>query len=224
VVHTNLTAAIQNNAENKMTKLESNVPRDNCISLAAIKRNLRAELISRRSAMTLVQHATASAVIVTQLAQIILKLVASGRDITVGLYWPIKNEVDVRNLVDRLVTTGNGTLLQWALPVIEPGSNSIVYGLWRPEEPVVKGALGIMQPAQFNLAEVDVMLVPCVGFNDRGYRLGYGGGFFDRTLNKNKALTIGVAFELCRCDWVPEEHDRPLQTIVTESTTATFSL
>jgi 5-formyltetrahydrofolate cyclo-ligase len=207
-----------------MTDAKSNVPRDNCISLATIKRNLRAELISRRSAMTLAQHATASAAIVTQLAQILSKREGAGQNITVGLYWPIKNEVDIRDLVNRLVTTNNGSWVQWALPVIEPKSNAIVYGRWKPEDAVAKGALGIMQPVQFNLVEVDVMLVPCVGFNDQGYRLGYGGGYFDRTLSSNKALTIGVAFEFCRCDWAPEDHDRPLQTIVTETTTASFSI
>ncbi len=206
-----------------MTSVESNVPRDNCISFAAIKRNLRAELISRRSAMPLAQHATASAAIVTQLAQIVSKLVGTGQTVTVGLYWPIKNEVDIRDLVNRLITTNNGIIVQWALPVIDARSNTIVYSLWKPEDAVAKGALGIMQPAQLQLAEVDVMLVPCVGFNDQGYRLGYGGGYFDRTLNKNKAITVGVAFELCRCDWIPEDHDQPLQTIVTETTTASFS-
>jgi 5-formyltetrahydrofolate cyclo-ligase len=214
----------KNIAQNKMTRVEPNVPRDNSISLATIKRNLRAELISRRSAMTLAKHATASAAIVDQLAQIIAKLKGSGQSVTVGLYWPIKNEVDIRDLVNQLVTTKNGISVRWALPAIELRDNTVVYGLWKPEDAVAKGALGIMQPAQFNPVKVDVMLIPCVGFNERGYRLGYGGGYFDRTLSQSTALTVGVAFDLCRCNWLQEDHDRPLHTIVTETTIESFSL
>jgi 5-formyltetrahydrofolate cyclo-ligase len=201
-----------------MNNPESNVPRDNCISLPVIKRNLRTELISRRSAMSLAQHATASAIIVSRLVQMLANIQGSGEAIRVGLYWPIKNEIDTRGLVNQLTTTRNGEAIQWALPAIETDSNTIIYGAWQPHEAVIEGALGIMQPVVFNQVEVDVMLVPCVGFNDQGYRIGYGGGYFDRTLATKKALTIGVAFELCRCNWTPQDHDRPLQTIITERT------
>jgi 5-formyltetrahydrofolate cyclo-ligase len=206
-----------------MSSTESNVPRDDCISLAAIKRSLRAELINRRSALTLAQHATFSAAIVARLVQILTKTLRSEQSTRVGLYWPIKNEVDVRDLASQLTVTNTGEVIQWALPAIETSSNKIIYGLWQPGDTVVKGPLSIMQPAQFNRVEVDVMLIPCVGFNNRGYRIGYGGGYFDRTLTHSKAIPIGVAFDLSQCEWVAEDHDRPLQTIVTQTTTVSRS-
>ena len=64
----------------------------------------------------------------------------------------------------------------------------------------------------------DLLIVPCVGFDSRGYRLGYGGGHYDRTLSRHPVKTVGVAWDACELsDFVPGAHDRPLDVIVTES-------
>jgi 5-formyltetrahydrofolate cyclo-ligase len=202
-----------------MSKSESNVPRENCISSPPLKHNLRAELIGRRVAMPVDLHATASSQIVARLAQTIANLIESGSTATVGLYWPIKNEIDPRALVTELAQARPDKIVRWALPTIEQTSKTIIYGLWKPQDAMVEGALGIMQPARFESVQVDLMLVPCVGFNDQGHRIGYGGGYFDRTLAHNNALTIGVAFDFCKCEWSAQDHDKPLDLIVTETST-----
>lgn len=79
---------------------------------------------------------------------------------------------------------------------------------------------GIPQPVEQVTLDTDLLLVPVNGFDAKGYRIGYGGGYFDRTLASlsPQPLTVGVGFELSRLESIePQAHDRPLDWIVTEA-------
>lgn len=110
----------------------------------------------------------------------------------------------------------------WGLPRCV--DRSLIWHVWSPEQTYQPGAYGIPEPAAaaptLSAAEVDLILVPCVACDVQGYRLGYGGGFYDRLLSDpawEKIPTVGIVFEFARLPGLPvEPWDRPLQTICTE--------
>lgn len=111
---------------------------------------------------------------------------------------------------------------QWGVPRCV--NRTLVWHLWSPEQIYQPGAYGIPEPAAdaplLNVADVDLILVPCVACDVKGYRLGYGGGFYDRLLSHPtwaSIPTIGIVFEFARLPSLPvEPWDRPLQAICTE--------
>lgn len=140
----------------------------------------------------------------------------SGR--VVAFCWPIQNEYDARHLARRLRARGART----ALPVVVAPRTPLAFRLWIPGDPLAQGALGIPYPAAGEVVVPGVALVPMNGFDALGYRLGYGGGFFDRTLaalaaQGNKPVAIGVAYEAARIETIhPQDYDVPMDYVVTE--------
>lgn len=135
---------------------------------------------------------------------------------SLGIYWPIQREVDVRPLADELCRR-RGTNL--ALPVVVEKGAPLEYWKWQMGEPVARGFWNIPVPKERRLVEPDAIIAPLVGFHDR-YRLGYGGGYFDRTLGAAKArpFAIGIGFEFSRVHgFIPQPHDVPMDVIVTEA-------
>lgn len=133
----------------------------------------------------------------------------------VGFYWPFKGEYDVRRIARRLHDRGT----RLALPVVVEKNRPLVFRQWTPDAKLVPGIWGIPVPADGAAVEPDALLVPLVGFDDDGFRLGYGGGYYDRTLAalRRKPLTIGVGFELAALPTIhPQPHDIPMDAIVTE--------
>ena len=136
----------------------------------------------------------------------------------VGFCWPYKNEYDARHLLARMRERGAQTLL----PVVVAKGQPLQFRAWTPGETLAQGALGIPYPAQGPDLAPDHVLLPVVGFDRAGYRLGYGGGFFDRTLQALEAKgqrlkVIGVGHELAFLDTIhPQSYDRPLDFMVTE--------
>lgn len=136
--------------------------------------------------------------------------------ITLGVYWPFQAEFDPRPLVDRLIEHG----FTAALPVVVDKKGPLEYRLWRPGDPLVDGVWGIPIPERREIAAPQAVLAPLVGFDRQCYRLGYGGGYFDRTLAASvpKPLAIGVGFELSRVETIyPQDFDAPMDLIVTET-------
>ena len=136
---------------------------------------------------------------------------------TLGICWPHRQEYDARHLAARFRASGGRT----ALPVVVKPRAPLVFREWHPGVELVEGVLGIPYPVESPEVVPDAVLVPLVGFDSAGYRLGYGGGFFDRTLEAMRAmakpLTIGVGFELCALESIfPQPHDQPMDWIVTE--------
>jgi 5-formyltetrahydrofolate cyclo-ligase len=133
-----------------------------------------------------------------------------------GLYWPIKGEFDLREWATRL---GKRKRCELALPVVVRERSPLEYWRWLPQDPMVRGFWGIMVPERRDPVTPDVVIAPLVGFSGL-YRLGHGGGYFDRTLAvlRPKPLAIGIGTESGRLtDYIPQAHDIPMDAIVTEA-------
>lgn len=133
----------------------------------------------------------------------------------VALCWPIRNEYDARHLARRLRERGARTLL----PAVVAPRSPLVFREWHPGVKLAVGGLDIPYPVDSAELMPDVVLLPMNGWDQAGYRLGYGAGFFDRTLAslEKKPITIGVTFELARLDTIhPQPWDVPVDYVVTE--------
>ena len=133
--------------------------------------------------------------------------------------WPYQGEYDARFLMHGLRGRGVST----ALPVVVAPRQALIFRLWRPGDALTAGVYGIPYPASGDAVTPDIALVPMNGFDAGGYRLGYGGGFFDRTLAALRAagskppLVIGIAHEQARMVTIhPQSHDIPMDYVVTE--------
>jgi 5-formyltetrahydrofolate cyclo-ligase len=138
--------------------------------------------------------------------------------ITLGVYWPFQAEFDPRPLIDRLITAGSAV----ALPVVVDKKEPLEYRVWRPGEKLVNGVWNIPVPERRQIVIPQAVLAPLVGFDRGCYRLGYGGGYFDRTLVAlaPRPWAIGVGFELSRLETIyPQSFDIPMDLIVTEAGT-----
>lgn len=176
----------------------------------AWRRALRREMVARRAALSGAEHAALSAGIVAHL-QRVLPVPAA-----VAFCWPIKHEPDVRAVVGHWVGLG----AQAALPVVLAEARPLAFRAWRDDTPLELDRYGIPIPAAGPWLVPDLILLPLNGFDAAGYRLGYGGGFFDRTLAalSPRPLAVGVGFEINRLDSIrPESHDQRLDWIVTEA-------
>lgn len=137
----------------------------------------------------------------------------------VAFCWPIKNEYDARHLARTLRERGALT----ALPTVVAPRQPLEFRLWKPGDALAEGALGIPYPAATQAVVPEFALVPLNGFDAGGYRLGYGGGFFDRTLaalaaQGRKLVAIGVGYEIARVQTIhPQSYDVPMDYVVTES-------
>jgi 5,10-methenyltetrahydrofolate synthetase len=129
--------------------------------------------------------------------------------------WPIKGEYDARHLVRTLRERGALT----ALPVVVAPKQPLIFREWHPGVEMAIGPLDIPYPAKSPQVAPDAVLLPMNGWDAKGYRLGYGGGFFDRTLMNfsRKPVVIGVSYESAKMETIhPQSWDIPVDWIVTE--------
>ena len=129
--------------------------------------------------------------------------------------WPIRKEYDARPLAQKLRERGAVT----ALPVVVALRQPLVFREWHPGVTLASGPLGIPYPVGSDPVVPTAALVPMNGWDEAGYRLGYGGGFFDRTLASlaKKPVVIGVSYELARMKSIqPQSWDIPMDWVVTE--------
>lgn len=129
--------------------------------------------------------------------------------------WPIKHEYDARHLAKTLRERGALT----ALPVVVAPKQPLAFREWHPGIALAKGPLDILYPVGSLEVVPEAVLLPMNGWDAAGYRLGYGGGFFDRTLASlaNKPVVIGVSYELARLETIrPQRWDIPMDYVVTE--------
>lgn len=141
----------------------------------------------------------------------------SRSETTIGAYWPIKGEFDA---LPALYRWGEADpVRRIGLPVIDRETRQLRFHVWYPGCPMEDDAFGIPKPKDTAEFEPQLLLVPCVGFGPGGVRLGYGGGFYDRTLAalRPRPFTAGLAYAHGYLPWLaPEPHDVPLDTILTE--------
>lgn len=131
-----------------------------------------------------------------------------------GVYWPLAGEPDLRPAYAELAEAG----VRLALPVVLARDTALGWAEWVPGEPTVADTLGVAVPAALRMVDrPDALLVPCLGFDAHGYRLGYGGGFYDRTLAAQpRPRTLGIAYACQLAEFEIGEYDIPLDEIVTE--------
>ncbi len=134
---------------------------------------------------------------------------------TLGAYWPIQGEPDLRSAYDELAALG----VQLALPVVVACDAPLGFAAWTPGDALVKDAMGVSIPAQCDaFMQPEALLIPCVGFNATRIRLGYGGGFYDRTLAvAPRPITLGIAYGCALAAFEADPHDVGLDAILTET-------
>ena len=139
----------------------------------------------------------------------------------IGSYWPTGRELDTSVLMHSLIEKGHNV----ALPVIEEGSRLLKFSQWQEDIELEIGPYGIHQPKESDdtkWVEPDVFLVPLLAFDRKGYRLGYGGGYYDTTLSamkeKKDIVAVGLAYaqQACLFNLPVEEHDVKMDWIITE--------
>lgn len=136
---------------------------------------------------------------------------------TIGAYWPIKGEFDALPALYRWSEADESRRI--GLPVINRDTKQLRFHVWYPGCPMEEDAYGIPKPKDTEAFEPQLLLVPCVGYGPKGLRLGYGGGFYDRTLAalQPRPLTVGVGYANGFVPWLePEAHDVPLDAMVTD--------
>jgi 5-formyltetrahydrofolate cyclo-ligase len=143
-------------------------------------------------------------------------MIDTARYPVIGLYWPIRGEIDLREFAREHVTAG-GTV---GLPVVVRDAAPVEFWRWQPGVALKRGHWNIPVPPHRELVAPDVLIVPLVGFDTHCYRLGYGGGFYDRTLAAvvPRPHTIGIAFSDAELPTIhPQPHDIPMDVIVTDA-------
>jgi 5-formyltetrahydrofolate cyclo-ligase len=134
---------------------------------------------------------------------------------TLAFCWPYRNEYDARHLAAALRRRGATTLL----PVVVAPRSPLVFREWHPGVELAAGPLGIPFPVDSRKINPERVLLPMLGWDADGFRLGYGGGFFDRTLATlaKRPLVIGVSYEQAFLKTIhPQAHDIPVDFVVTE--------
>jgi 5-formyltetrahydrofolate cyclo-ligase len=185
----------------------------------AYRNALRRQLVDRRLALSPDDHARLSATICAHIRDSFPQLSA----MHVAFCWPINNEPDLRPLIESWIEaqaksgqTGFGALL----PVVRATGSALGFRAWTPDSAMMADRYGIPTPVTGEFLKPEALLIPANAFDAAGYRIGYGGGFFDRTLTAlgPTTLSIGVSFELARVDSIhPHVHDVPLDAIVSEA-------
>lgn len=146
---------------------------------------------------------------------------------TIAAYWPIQNEPDLLPLLRQLVNDYSYTV---CMPVVIEKDQALQFNVWQPDGDMQQDEYGIMYPVGPTAPNPDIMLVPTLGFTRNGDRIGYGGGYYDRTIQKLKqnnanCITIGVAWSCNDINnaayshllpYEPQAHDQQLDAIITD--------
>ena len=136
---------------------------------------------------------------------------------SIGAYWPIKGEFDALPALYRWSEADSARRI--GLPVVDRDTKQLRFHVWYPGCAMEEDAYGIPKPKDTPAFEPEMLLVPCVGFGPGGLRLGYGGGFYDRTLAtlQPRPFTAGLGYGHGFIPWLqPEPHDVPLDAVLTE--------
>ena len=180
--------------------------------LKAWRRSERQRLLALRTAVPPVERRLWGAAIEAKLRTVLIQRPIS----TLGVYWPFQAEFDPRSLIEWVIAQGFAA----ALPAVVDRKGPLEYRAWRPGEALVDGVWNIPIPEVRDLVMPQAVLAPLVGFDRQCYRLGYGGGYFDRTLAalSPRPLAIGVGFEISEIETIfPQSFDIPMDVIVTEA-------
>jgi 5-formyltetrahydrofolate cyclo-ligase len=185
------------------------------------KTALRREALARRGMVSLSARAAFS----RRLTYEGLRLARLWRPRAVSAFHTLRDEPDTAPLLSALAAEGFAT----ALPLVVGRGAPLTFRLWRPGEPTRLGAMSIAEPLEEAPAvDPDLLFVPLACFDRSGHRIGYGAGYYDRTLAGLRAMkpihAVGVAYGVCEVAAVPyEAHDQSLDAVVTDQETILFS-
>lgn len=159
-----------------------------------------------------------------QLQSVLRVWLVRRREQTIGAYWPIKGEFDPLPALHRWKEDGElqgvPERRRIGLPVINKQHKTLTFHAWYPGCEMEEDAYGIPKPKNTELLSPTLLFVPCVGYGPGGYRLGYGGGFYDRTLAalQPRPATVGLGYTGGYIDdFEPEAHDLPLDAILNDN-------
>lgn len=186
--------------------------------LANLKSSLRGDALQSRA----IAHAARAEAAGAALANGFLDAYADGlAEKAVALYWPMRDEIDVRALIGALA----GLAVQTALPAMDGRENPLIFRDWAPGDPLVDAAFGVQEPhPDAPVLNPDIVVVPLLGFDRGGNRLGYGGGYYDRTLTRlrsvGKVIAVGVGYDEQEFSQIPVDGgDAPLDVVLTDRRT-----
>jgi 5-formyltetrahydrofolate cyclo-ligase len=134
---------------------------------------------------------------------------------TLGIYWPMRGEMDVRDIARRHIEAG-GTV---GLPVVVEKAAPVEFWKWQPGTGMRRGVWNIPVPMTREVVMPDALIVPLVGFDKERYRLGYGGGYYDRTIASmaKRPFCVGLGFVEAELPTIfPQAHDIPMNLIITD--------
>lgn len=180
----------------------------------AARKARRLALIEARIAMPAATRAVADAALAGHLTALLERLAPP----SLGFCWPYRAEFDARGVVSTWLSAAPD---RWAaLPVVGATGTPMRWRRWAPQAEMPLDRYGIPFPGDGPDLQPSLLLIPCNGFDARGYRIGYGAGHFDRTLaaRQPRPLAAGIAYELARlADTQPQAHDVPMDWLVTEA-------
>lgn len=174
------------------------------------KATLRKQLMALRAQWDPAAKASADAAI----ADAVLAWQADAGVHALGVYWPLRGEPELGEAYAALALRG----VKLSLPVVLERDAALAFAHWEPGEPMVRDQMGVAVPRALRIvARPPALLVPCLGFNAERYRLGYGGGFYDRTLAPHpRPITVGIAYASLQVAFASAPHDVALDLVLTE--------
>ncbi len=184
--------------------------------VARWRRAERVRLLAERAALSVVARQSAAQAIAAHLDQLLSARFDSLKGLIISGWWPIKAELDLRFWLASLAAKGATA----ALPVILTPKAPLSFRAWTPETRMERGFWNIPIPADGPEIAPQITLSPLVGWDGAGFRLGYGGGYFDRTLASltPSPIAIGIGLDAARLSTIfPQPHDIPMDYIVTET-------
>ena len=193
----------------------SSVDPQQSLDVARWRNATRKELLNHRAALSVDERKHVSARLSHHLVHLIAARYPDFSGLILSGYWPIKSEPDLREAFATLHHKG----MRLALPVVAEKAAPLEFHAWKPGDPMERGFWNIPVPTQKIRVTPDILLAPLVGWDRQGYRLGYGGGYFDRTLSSlhTKRFVIGVGLSAGELATIfPQPHDIPLDAVLTE--------
>jgi len=182
-------------------------------AIEAVKADLRKDAHAARAALSEEVRAEAAKAVAAHFFE---SIAYAPEDVIAG-YWRIRDELDCQPILIRLMDSGQKVVL----PVVEGNDAPLDLRVWEADSPLYEAGFGTLAPSDLAPRAVpDVVLMPLLGFDSQGTRLGYGGGYYDRTLAvlPKRPMLVGLAFAAQELPHIPREpHDVPLDAIITEN-------
>ena len=181
--------------------------------LKKLKQQTRKDMLLKRSFFAQKNGIKASSIIKSVILENLLE-----KNKVFSLYYPIKDEVDITSLMFNIYD--NNSIA--CLPVIKNKGEALVFAKWTPDSILTAKKWGILEPLKVEELIPDIMLIPLVAFDRTGTRLGYGGGYYDKTIvlikkQKPNVQLVGIGYAMQECEQLPfEDGDQKLNAVITE--------